>query len=149
MADKLGFGQYAERPITRVPVSYLRYMVNEFDQANPWQTAAVMELRRRGTVLPAIEISGHAIDRASMYPPIMKLWKSTANKNEGLHAWLCRHAILAGSLGLTETVGPTIDGGRDVVCYAFDIKWVIHVGNNFPVLMTLMPKKKCRTEDKQ
>ncbi len=49
------------------------------------------ELDRRGTVVPNIEVSGHAIDRASQQ--LINKWRKTAkNKNEGLHAWLVRMA---------------------------------------------------------
>lgn len=117
-------GKHKGELITRVPVSYLKWMVNEATHA--LREHAKAELERRGTVTPEIEISGHAIDSASLR--VRKIWHQTRGANEGLHAWLCRFALKA----LND--GKRID---DKIHYA-GIKWVIHDGAEFPVLKTVM-----------
>lgn len=53
------------------------------------------ELGRRGTTIDAVvEVSGHAIDRASL-SPIRGVWKDDRQPGEGLHAWLTRVATEA------------------------------------------------------
>lgn len=87
-------GKHKGERITRVPISYLKWMVRE--RARDFQYAAA-ELERRGTVTPSIEISGHAIDSASLR--VRKIWHETRHENEGLHAWLCRMAQAAREFG--------------------------------------------------
>lgn len=81
-------GQHKGKRITRVPVSYLRWMVgaNHTDAAE-----ALKELQRRGTVFPKVEVTHHAIDRASLR--CRDLWLATRRRNEGISAWLHRAAI--------------------------------------------------------
>jgi hypothetical protein len=86
----VNFGRHKGKRYTRIPVNYLLWMVNS---RHSKAEIARAELKRRGTVLPMMDISGHAIDRASQYG--LEIWKSTAQKNEGLHAWLHRMALEA------------------------------------------------------
>jgi len=82
------FGKHKGTPWTRVPVSYLKWMINV---GHTQAVIAEEELRRRGTVTPDLEVSGHAIDRASQR--CLDKWKETRrDKKEGLHAWLVRVA---------------------------------------------------------
>jgi hypothetical protein len=87
------FGKHKGELWTRMPVSYLKWLVNQ-PKRNPGDIAgdiASAELARRGTVTPTLEVSGHAIDRASL--SCRAIWHQTAlSKDEGLHAWLCRVA---------------------------------------------------------
>jgi len=122
--------------VQRVPVSYLLWMVDQLDESNPWFAIAQTELNRRGTTIPTIEISGHAIDRASLNPATRAIWHETSNKDEGLHSWLTRMGQEAQIKGLVEKTGD------EMICYYLDIKWVFTVGNCYPSLKTLMPKKK-------
>ena len=56
-------GRHAGTPITRLPVSYLLWM----DQsAHSMANVARAELKRRGTTRPTLDVSNHAIDRASL-----------------------------------------------------------------------------------
>ena len=82
------FGKYKGTLYTRVPVGYLRWMVN--NKVREYEIAAA-ELKRRGAVLPDIEVSGHAIDRASQQ--LIGAWTRTRHLDEGLHAWLVRMAV--------------------------------------------------------
>lgn len=78
-------GRHAGEPITRVPVGYLKWMVNSRHSEAAYAEA---ELSRRGTATPEFEISGHAIDRASLN--CRDIWHQTRGKDEGIHAWLSR-----------------------------------------------------------
>lgn len=83
------FGEHAGTPWTRVPVSYVLWVAN----VRPRHTRADIaeaELARRGTRKPTIEVSGHAIDRASQ--KCLDLWikDSDHGKKEGISAWLIR-----------------------------------------------------------
>lgn len=87
------FGKHAGTPYTQLPVSYLKWMVCvEHSRAH----IAAAELKRRGTVTPDLDVSGHAIDRASLLSPIRRIWQTDIARTpkdkqpEGLHAWLSR-----------------------------------------------------------
>lgn len=80
-------GKHAGELITRVPVNYLKWMVNVGHSS---AAEAEAELNRRGTVTPDLEVSGHAIDRASLN--CRGIWHKDAKDKEGLHAWLVRVA---------------------------------------------------------
>jgi len=113
-------------------------MVNNIKPENgnaKWIAIAQAELERRGTTMPTMEISGHAIDRASLNPAIRAIWRETSLPDEGLNSWLLRVGQLAQCEGLVEK------NDREMVCYYIGIKWVFDVGNNWPTLKTLMPKK--------
>ena len=82
------FGKHAGERYTRLPVSYLRWMVRS-DHTH--KEIARAELARRGTVVPDMDVSGHAIDRASLH--CLQIWRKTRRDSaEGLHAWLVRMA---------------------------------------------------------
>ena len=83
------FGRHNGVPYTRMPVSYLKWMVNS---GHSKSEIAAAELKRRGTVTPELDVSGHAIDRASLY--CRKIWHETSDsdREEGIHAWLVRMA---------------------------------------------------------
>lgn len=123
----IDFGKHKGTLYTRLPVSYLRWMVQ---CGHSQEDVARAELDRRGTVLPIIEISGHAIDRASIR--LLKHWKRTAKSNdEGLHAWLCRICVEA-----VKENEPDENGN----VYYDGIKLVFSTGE-WPVLKTCMAMK--------
>ena len=111
--------------IQRVPASYLLWMVNA--SAGPWEIAQ-LELDRRGTTVPTIECSGHAIDTASLR--IRRTWHQHREKAEGLHAWLCRTATAAMQSGERIGEGEYIHLG---------VKWVIAETGRWPMLKTVIP----------
>lgn len=117
------FGHHRGKAWTRIPVSYLLYLVNsKHSQAE----IAEAELKRRGTVKPDMDISGHAIDRASQQ--LIGRWTETRMPNEGLHAWLVRMATAARAHGRVKNERYIYEGMR----FAFQ------EGEEWPVLVTVM-----------
>src|SRR5687767_10815733 len=92
------FGKHKGERWTRLPIGYLKWLVNEheklknFPDAELHRDIALAELKRRGTVLEStMKISKHAIDRASLN--CRGIWKETRkDDNEGLNSWLERMA---------------------------------------------------------
>jgi len=121
---KIVYGKQKRERITRLPASYLRWMVNE---NAPMADYARAEIDRRGHKLPDVELSGHAIDSASLR--VRKIWHETRSKNEGLHSWLMRVTLEA-----LEN-GERLDSGK--IKY-LGMKLVIEQGEEFPILKTVM-----------
>ncbi len=126
----IDFGKHKGQPYTRAPISYLRWMVNS---GHSRAEVAIAELNRRGMPLvdAPIEISGHAIDSASL-----RLWKNyrdtRKSPREGLHAWLMRMCVEA----ISEN-----DIGEDNDVYYQDIKLVLFKGDLHYTLKTVMKDK--------
>lgn len=118
------FGKYKGELFTRLPVSYLRWMINEKTQQHE---IAKAEFERRGDTMPKVEISGHAIDNASLR--VLNIWHKTREKDEGLYSWLQRMTLDALELGSKLKSGKIKFMG---------IKFVIEQGEEFPVLKTIM-----------
>lgn len=116
-------GRHKGDLITRVPINYLKWMVNS---GHTCAAQAEAELKRRGTVTPELDVSGHAIDKASLR--LLPLWKQTAHEEEGLHAWLVRKA--------QEALGSVPEGEK--IDYG-GIKFVFERQGRWPVLKTVMP----------
>jgi Putative quorum-sensing-regulated virulence factor len=124
----LPFGRHKGELLTRVPVSYLKWMVNQPEMAANWRSLAKAEFERRGDTLPKVEVSGHAIDNASLR--VRKIWRRTAlNKEEGLYSWLMRITLEA------REKGELLEDGQ--ISY-LGMKLVIEPGAEFPVLKTIM-----------
>ena len=119
-----GFGKHKGTPWTRVPVSYLLWMVNVGCKEHE---IAEAELKRRGTVKPELDVSGHAIDRASQ--TLIGRWMADRKMDEGLHAWLVRKATEARARGRIKGEKYYHDG----------MKFVFEEGSQWPVLKTVMP----------
>jgi len=81
--------------------------------------------------MPDLEISGHAIDRASLL--CRKIWHKTRKGNEGISSWLhrmCKEAI--------EKTMKDVDGN-----YVYnDMIFSIEDDGVWPVLKTVKPEKK-------
>lgn len=119
------FGKHKGELLTRVPVSYIRWMINQ--RAPMWEYAMV-EFERRGDTMPKVELSGHAIDNASIR--VRKIWHETKlNNDEGIYSWLQRMTIEAIENGFR------MDNGK--IKYK-GMKFVIEQGEEFPVLKTIM-----------
>lgn len=124
---RLAFGKHRDELLTRVPVSYLKFMVANRTQQSD---LAAAELKRRGTVTPELDVSGHAIDRASL--SCRRLWHETRKSDEGLHAWLTRVASEAFKHGVIN------DAGR----YEYmGMQFAFELNTAWPILKTVMPAK--------
>lgn len=124
----IDFGKHKGELFTRLPVSYLRWMVNE--RSKQWEIAQA-EFERRGDTMPQVELSGHAIDRASLR--VRKIWHETRNDDEGLYSWLQRMTLEA------LEHGERLDGGK--IKYR-GMKLAIAEGSEFPILKTIMRGEK-------
>ncbi len=124
----IDFGKYAGTAWTRVPVSYLRWMVNS---GHPQARQAEVEIKRRGTVLPTMEITGHAIDRVSSL--FINKWRVTRYPDEGLHTWLHRTAETALKANRRDDAGRVIHEDM-LFAFAEEDQW--------PVLKTVMRNPK-------
>ena len=123
-----GFGKHRGMLWTRVPVGYLFWIVNNPVFAEGITHVAQSELNRRGSILPAIEVSGRAIDRASLR--FRHIWHRTAlSQREGLHARLCRMAVQA----LKD--GRKLASGK--ILYS-QMKFAFEEGSEWPVLKSVM-----------
>lgn len=80
-------GKHAGELYTRLPVGYLRWMINVGHSEAP---TAQAELDRRGTIMPTLDVSAHAIDRASLQA--LDIWQATRKPDEGIAAWVHRIA---------------------------------------------------------
>lgn len=128
---RLDFGKYYGKLITRIPPSHLYWMI-----ANGTSMAdyAAAELKRRGTIIPTIEVSPHAINRASR--GLMRKFfngkdsKVRAHDNEGLHSWLVR--ISGDALKQGTRSG-------DKIVYR-GLLFVFELGFEMPVLKSIMPR---------
>lgn len=125
---RIAFGRHAGELWTRVPVGYLRWMVNHPSPQFPPGALdlARAELDRRGTPLPTMEISGHAIDRASLR--LLGLWRDTRrDSHEGLYSWLMR---------LAEEAYTGSEEGLSM-----GVRFVFEPGEAYPTVKTVMPAK--------
>jgi len=123
------FGKYGPKDgkegelFTRLPVGYLRWMINEgTKQAN----IAKAEFERRGDTMPKIELSRHAIDNASIR--VWKIFRSQSRKGEGICSWLERETLDAIENGIRH--GDKI--------HHKGMRFVIAEGEEFPTLKTVM-----------
>ena len=117
---RIGFGKHKDLLYTRVPCGYLLWMMrSKHSEAD----IARAELERRGTTIPTIDISGHAIDSASLR--LLKIWEKRKNRKEGLCSWLRRICSEA------------LECNTGSVIYYNDIKLVFELGE-WPILKTCM-----------
>jgi hypothetical protein len=123
----LSFGKHAGQRLLDVPASYLRWLVNTSGIDPKLRELAKAEYLRRGQVLPTLELSGHALDNASLR--VRKIWHETAlSQDEGLHSWLMR--VTAEAI----EKGERLPSGK--IKY-LKMKFVIEQGEVFPVLKTI------------
>lgn len=121
---RIDFGKHRGELWTRLPVSYLKWIVNVSARN---ADIAEAELKRRGTHTPDLDVSGHAIDRASL--ACAEIWRETRAEDEGLHAWLCRVAQEALDKGVVDHKDRHLHLG---IAFAFDMEVA------WPVLKTVM-----------
>lgn len=128
---RIQFGKYCGERFTRLPLSYLRWMVRTSTRD---AALAEAELNRRGKGLHEhdIEITGHAVDTASL-----RLWAEFLHdhgEREGLHAWLQRVAAEALAGGEVDRKGRAIWRERVLLAYEQD--------GPVAVVKTVMRRKK-------
>lgn len=128
------FGRHRGTPYTRMPVAYLKWMVNS---GHSRADVAQAELDRRGTTTQdEFDVSGHAVDRASN--SCLGFWQRTRRQNEGLHAWLIRLGKVAIEQGKEVKPGKIAFAGM-LWCFEKDGCW--------PVLKTVMRDKVRHSHD--
>jgi hypothetical protein len=122
-------GKYVDQLITHVPPGYLRWMVRA-DHVMAREAEA--ELERRGTPATAedIEVSAHALDRASIRH--LETYLSDRQEDEGLHAWLLRRGSEA-----AKSPARTADADASTHHY-MRVVWVFGHGCIIPVLKTVL-----------
>ena len=122
------FGRHRGVRLVHVPVSYLTWMVgNSIQHAD----LAERELDRRGTAIPALDISGHAIDRASLL--CRHFWHEERVKTgRGIHNWLVKVA--------QEALDKGKKGDNGKIIYA-GMKFTFEMEGKWPVLLTIRPAK--------
>ena len=125
-----GFGLHRGTPYTRLPVGYLKWMVRERHSEAAFAAA---ELDRRSTVTPDLDVSGHAIDRASLHKAVRATWIEDERDREprrGIHGWLCTIARSALEHGTRDAQGR---------CHYRGLVFVFEEEGVWPLLKTVMP----------
>ncbi len=123
------FGKHKGERWTRLPLSYIKWL------ANTGNDIALAELKRRGSAdIGKLEISGHAIDRASVQ--LRKVWhKEAIDDQEGIHSWLHRRAVEA-------------DDGKSERVSKNGIIFIFVRGELFTAVKTVMRDKVWETHNK-
>lgn len=129
-------GKHQGQPISRIPIGYLTWMCS----ANHTHAArAKAELERRGTYFPKVEISSHAINRASQR--LLNLWMSESpepDREPGLHTWLSKRAEAA--LDTLESV----PGDGTFRVKHDGIQFQFQGSHHLPALLTVMRRKNAK-----
>lgn len=121
---RIDYGKHNGELMTRLPISYIRWMINE--KAPMWEYAKA-EFDRRGDTMPKVEISGHAIDKASLR--VINVWRADARIGEGIYSWLQRIVLEALARGKKKY--------EDTYFY-LGMKLIIVKGEEYPSLKTIM-----------
>lgn len=125
---RLTFGKHNGELLTRVPVGYIRWMANQTGLDETWRALAKAEHERRGNTYPSVELSGHAIDNASIR--CREIWHQTkTDVEEGIYSWLMRVTLEA------IEKGERLESGK--IKY-MGMKFVVEQGEEYPVLKTIM-----------
>ncbi len=151
---QISFGKYYGEWITRVPYSYLIWgitnkcmgeVVFPDGRVAAFYEVAKAEIARRGEKIVDIDISRHAINRASLR--LNSLWQRDHRPDEGLHSWLERWSEYALSK-IKDSLSEFIE--NPVCCekenqYMFKINnkeviFVLDTSGAIPVLKTVMRK---------
>lgn len=137
--EMIQFGKHKGERWTRLPVGYLKWMSNQL--TGEGQRLADLELERRGSIVePTIELSGHAIDRASIYF-IDKWLLQRSHDKEGFHTWLAKTAQQAYDIAEVPPYSETSEEPVTIKVKYNGMKLAIMVGRHYPVLKTVMPTK--------
>jgi hypothetical protein len=123
---KINYGKHKGSLITRLPVSYLRWMANE---KAPMSDYAMAEIKRRNHKLPEIEISVHAINNATLRA--LGFYKRDRMEGEGLYSWLERISL--------DSIATNSDYDNKKIRYK-EIVIVLSKGQEYPILKTVIYK---------
>ena len=134
----LDFGKHKGELWTRVPVGYLKWILNEMPESDERHQLAKAELERRGDTMPTeVEISNHAIDKASLR--VRKAWHTDRGQDEGLYSWLVRISTEVLSEQQQQHEKLNYKGCKLVFTY----------GNHYPTLKTVMNDKSYNLPDQE
>jgi len=137
--EVIQFGKHKGERWTRLPIGYLKWMLNEMPKDSEAWAMADAELERRGDTMPTdVEISNHAIDKASLR--VRKAWHTDRGEDEGLYSWLVR--ISGEALSAKNQKNEQNERINWKGC-----KLVFTYGNYFPTLKTVMNDKKYKLEE--
>lgn len=126
---RLESGKHEGELLTRVPPGYLTWMLRT---SHPLALYARSELARRGTPkIDAIDVTAHAVDRASTRR--FQAFLDDHNDHEGLYSWLLR-------VGAEAVAKPsrTKDGGITTVHRHKGLTWVFTRDMLIPILKTVI-----------
>lgn len=127
------FGKHKGELWTRVPVSYLNWLANQNDGERGQM--ARLELQRRGTTInQEIELTGHAVDRASLR--CARLWRKDIHdmpNQPGIYSWLYQLSLEA-----WKRVNPKPAPGEVTKIKHKRITFVFQGGHYYPVLKSVM-----------
>ncbi|MBF0121207.1 MAG: hypothetical protein HQK79_20430 [Desulfobacterales bacterium] len=129
------FGMHKGQPYTRLPISYLKWMV-EINHTH--KTIAEAELNRRCVPLQkkeGIKITIHAINRASQF--CLKQLKQFELNKKGIHNCLTDLSLEA----LKKSNDKDKAEGKGKYFYA-GLQWIFAFEGNEAVLKTIFPHKK-------
>jgi len=130
---RIEFGKHKGELVTRLPIDYLEWHINEGTQ---FAKVAQAELDRRGfnpDINGKVEISKHAIDRASLR--VLDLWIKERKRQEGIYSWLARVSLEA-----IEAIKPDQTKLHFKIEYA-DIILIYKQGQLYPTLVTVCDPK--------
>lgn len=127
---RIQFGKHKGELVTRLPIDYLEWHINEATQFAP---IAEAELKRRGHEIGTgkkIDVSNHAVDRASLR--LMGFYLADRRPNEGLYSWLAR-------IGIEALVCVKYEEQADKFRVEIpEAKLVYKKGKLYPTLVTVM-----------
>lgn len=118
-------GRYRGIALEKLPPGYLRRIGNS---RHPQSAVCRDEMRRRGMPVYGVEVTAHAVDRASLRLPAIFLKHRTSG--EGLSSWLGRIAEEA-----LKTVKP--DGKYYIRVPYIEVIWAFDLRFEVPVLMSV------------
>ena len=130
---RIEFGKHRGELVTRLPIDYLEWHINEGTQFAP---VAQAELDRRGfnpDTNNKVDVSKHAIDRASLR--VLHIWQRERKPKEGIYSWLARV-----SLEGIENLKPDQTRQNFRIEYA-DLTLVFKQGKLYPTLVTVIDPK--------
>ena len=122
------FGKYEGERWTRLPIGYIRWLINKPTRDPKAYAMAKSEMARRGDTMPSVvEISNHAIDKASIR--LLPYWQDGRKEDEGLYSWLAR--ICTEALSRHNSEKP-----ERIHCKGYTL--VFAYGDYYPTLKTVL-----------